>query len=122
ILKMTIDDTNVAASRGEVRIDTDGTLWTRATAAWKQYPQTQYWRLLGPMGQVSSISTQAAVRGMIYLTAFQVPQRMTIQKVYLNMNGVSGTVRFGLYADNTDTPAGGTKVADTGNVGTLGIT
>ena len=118
---MTIDDTNVAASRGEVRMDTDGTLWTRATAAWRQYPQTQSYAILTPQSGYTFSANLPVVRGQVYLVPIPIPQKLTIQKTFFAVNSGVGVGRFVLYADNGNTPVGGNKVWDSGNIGMTSV-
>ena len=47
---------------------------------------------------------------------------MTISKVFFPINSGTGTCRFALYADAGDTPLGGTKAWDSGNIGAATIT
>ena len=51
------------------------------------------------------------------MVPIEFPQRLTIDKVFLVLGTASGTLRFVMYKDSSDTPQGQTKVFDTGNIG-----
>lgn len=90
----------------------------------RSQPQS-YYRVLAPKTAIFSFTGSSATRGMVYLLPFEVPQRMTINKFSLPIvtGGGSGySTRAALYLDNGDTPVGGSKVADSGNVGVNALT
>src|SRR3990167_7168390 len=83
-------------------------------------PQAYYGIIYPQASIMGARNNQVCVRGMVYLTSFQVPQAMTIQKIFQTTNNQSGTTRFAIYDDNENTPQGGDKLLDTGNMGTGG--
>src|SRR5438552_4206021 len=105
------DDTTYGAQRGDVSYD-QGTqaFYTRATGAWR-IQQPTFVRTISP-NYPGSNTTLAAIRGQVYLQPFYVPQRMTLNKIFLLSNTNSGTVRFAVYADVSDSPNTGTKLVD----------
>jgi len=76
-----------------------------------------YHRVIRPQQSLMGTSTLTSVRGVVYFQPFEIHERVTIQKIYLIPSTPSGTIRFAIYDDNGDTPAGGTKLYDSGNIG-----
>src|SRR3990167_9778530 len=87
----------------------------------RSQPQN-FLRLIRPSLTVGSQTGFSTTRGMVYLQPFEIIQRMTISKVFFPINSGTGTCRFALYADAGDTPLGGTKAWDSGNIGAATIT
>lgn len=82
----------------------------------RSQPQA-YYHVLKMLQSEYTITTQATIRGQVYLVPFNVPQRMTLNKLFMLFTTPSGTARFAIYKDAGDTPATGTKVYDSGNIG-----
>ncbi len=111
------DDTTYGAQRGDVAYDqTTQAFYTRATGAWRIQPSV-YQNLIVPLHSISAPNNLAPVRGIVYLQPFEVRQRGTLTKLTMPFVNVAGTVRFAIYQDTANTPVGGTKVWDSGNIG-----
>lgn len=82
----------------------------------RSQPQS-YYGVLRSTFPFGNITNQTPIRGIVYLTPFSVPQRMILNQVFVQIATATGTMRFGIYGDVSNSPATGTKLFDSGNVG-----
>ena len=78
-----------------------------------------YWaRWLPPLRRTSG-GNQVATAKRCYIGAITLPRKITFDRLTIGMpTSGNGNVLFGVYADNTDTPAGGSLLASTAAIPT----